>query len=48
VTLAPVIIASLAALLGILWAAADGALLTLEPPRRMFAPDSVTFMSRSR
>ena len=48
-TLAPVIIASLAALLGILWAAADGALLTLEPPRdRGEGPTVAGMGARSR
>src|SRR5918992_518556 len=49
VTLAPVIIASIAALLGILWAAADGALLTLEPPRdRGEGPTVAGMGARSR
>jgi putative hemolysin len=49
VTLAPVIIGSVAALLGILWAAADGALLTLEPPRdRGEGPTVAGMGARSR
>jgi CBS domain containing-hemolysin-like protein len=49
VTLAPVIIASVAALLGILWAAADGALLTLEPARdRGEGPTVAGMGARSR
>jgi putative hemolysin len=49
VTLAPVIIAGVAALLGILWAAADGALLTLEPARdRGEGPTVAGMGARSR